>query len=332
MNFSSRGLLVASVLAIASVMPSQVMAQKVIKMDGSSTVFPFSEAVAAEFQKQNPGIRVTVGVSGTGAGFRKFCNGETDISNASRPISKREMETCNRNGIKYIELPVAFDGLTVVVNPQNTWATNLTVEELKRIWEPGSKINNWKDVRPGFPDVPLRLYGAGTASGTFDYFTEAIVGKAKASRTDYTASEDDNVLVQGVARDRGGLGYFGKSYYEENKDKLKAVAIVNPKTNRPVMPSDETVLDGSYQPLSRPLFWYVNAESANRDEVTKFVLFTMRNAPSLAKKADVVPLSAADYRAVLNNVFTKRKIGTVFGGEQQIGATVKEIIAKEAKE
>lgn len=332
MNFSTRGLLVASVLAVASVIPSQVMAQKVIKMDGSSTVFPFSEAVAAEFQKQNPGVRVTVGVSGTGAGFRKFCNGETDISNASRPISKREMESCNKNGIRYIELPVAFDGLTVVVNPQNTWATSLTVEELKRIWEPGSKINNWKDVRPGFPDVTLRLYGPGTASGTFDYFTEAIVGKAKSSRTDYTASEDDNVLVQGVARDRGGLGYFGKSYYDENKDKLKAVAIVNPKTNRPVLPTDETVLNGTYQPLSRPLFWYVNAEAANRDEVTKFVLFTMRNAPSLGKKADVVTLTPADYTAVLNNVFTKRKVGTVFGGEQQIGATVKDIIAKEAKE
>ncbi|MFN3360215.1 MAG: PstS family phosphate ABC transporter substrate-binding protein [Pseudanabaenaceae cyanobacterium] len=332
MNFSTRGLLVASVLAVASVIPSQVMAQQVIKMDGSSTVFPFSEAVAAEFQKQNPGVRVTVGVSGTGAGFRKFCNGETDISNASRPISKREMEACSKNGIRYIELPVAFDGLTVVVNPQNTWATSLTVEELKRIWEPGSKINNWKDVRPGFPDVPLRLYGAGTASGTFDYFTEAIVGKAKASRSDYTASEDDNVLVQGVARDRGGLGYFGKSYYDENKDKLKAVAIVNPKTNRPVLPTDENVLNGTYQPLSRPLFWYVNAEAANRDEVTKFVLFTMRNAPALGKKADVVTLSPADYSAVLNNVFIKRKVGTVFGGEQQIGATVKDIIAREAKQ
>jgi len=330
MNFSTRGLIVASVLAAVTAMPSQVLAQQVIKTDGSSTVFPFTEAAAAEFQKQNSGLKVTVGVSGTGAGFRKFCAGETDISNASRPILKKEMATCAKNGIKYIELPVVFDGLTVVVNPQNNWATNLTVAELKKIWEPGSKINNWKDVRPGFPDVPLRLYGAGTASGTFDYFTEAINGKAKASRTDYTASEDDNVLVQGVARDRGSLGYFGKSYYEENKDKLKAVAIVNPKTNKPVLPSDQTVLDGSYQPLSRPLFLYVNAESANRPEVTKFIIYTLRNAPSIAKKADFVAFASADYSAILNNIFTKRRLGTVFGGQQEIGASIKEILAKEA--
>ncbi len=333
MTFSTRGLIVASVLAVATVVPSQVLAQQqVIKTDGSSTVFPFTEAAAADFQKANPGLRVTVGVSGTGAGFRKFCAGETDISNASRPILKKEMETCANNGIKYIELPVAFDGLTVVVNPQNTWVTSLTLAELKKIWEPGSKINNWKDVRSGFPDVPLRLYGAGTASGTFDYFTEAINGKAKASRTDYTASEDDNVLVQGVARDRGGLGYFGKSYYDENKDKLKAVAIVNPKTNKPVLPTDQTVLDGSYQPLSRPLFLYVNQQAANRSEVTKFITYTLQNGPAIAKKADFVALRPADYSAVLRNVFTKRKLGTVFGGEQQIGATVQEILAKEAKE
>ncbi len=330
MNFSTRGLTVASVLAVATLIPSQVLAQQVIKTDGSSTVFPFTEAAAAEFQKANPGLRVTVGVSGTGAGFRKFCNGETDISNASRPILKREMEACAKNNIKYIELPVVFDGLTVVVNPQNNWATNLTVAELKKIWEPGSKINNWKDVRAGFPDVPLRLYGAGTASGTFDYFTEAIVGKAKSSRTDYTASEDDNVLVQGVARDRGGMGYFGKSYYDENKDKLKAVAIVNPKTNRPVIPTDQTVLDGSYQPLARPLFLYVTQDAANRSEVTKFIIFTLRNAPTIAKKADFVAFTPADYSAILNNIFTKRKLGTVFGGQQEIGSTVKEILAKEA--
>ncbi len=332
MNFSTRGFMAATVLAAATLVPSQVMAQKVIKTDGSSTVFPFTEAAAAEFQKANPGARVTVGVSGTGAGFRKFCNGETDISNASRPILKREMEACAKNGIKYIELPVAFDGLTVVVNPQNNWANELTVAELKKVWEPGSKINNWNQIRPGFPNVPLRLYGAGTASGTFDYFTEAIVGKAKASRSDYTASEDDNVLVQGVARDRGGMGYFGKSYYDENKDKLKAVAIVNPKTNKPVLPTDETVRDGSYQPLSRPLFLYVNAEAANRDEVTKFILFTLRNAPAIAKKADFVSFTPSDYSAILNSIFIKRKIGTVFGGEQEIGATIKDILAKEAKQ
>jgi len=330
MNFSTRGLIVASVLVAVTAMPSQVLAQQVVKTDGSSTVFPFTEAAAAEFQKQNSGLKVTVGVSGTGAGFRKFCAGETDISNASRPIVKKEMEACAKNGIKYIELPVAFDGLTVVVNPQNNWATSLTVAELKKVWEPGSKINNWKDVRPGFPDVPLRLYGPGTASGTFDYFTEAIVGKAKASRPDYTASEDDNVLVQGVARDRGGMGYFGKSYYEENKDKLKAVAIVNPKTNKPVLPSDQTVLDGSYQPLSRPLFLYVNAESANRPEVTKFIIYTLRNAPKIAQKANFVGFKPADYSAILNNIFTKRKLGTVFGGQQEIGASIKEILAKEA--
>ncbi|PLS68471.1 MAG: protein sphX [Cyanobacteria bacterium M5B4] len=330
MNFSTRGFIVATALAVASVVPSQVIAQQVIKTDGSSTVFPFTEAAAADFQKANPGLRVTVGVSGTGAGFRKFCNGETDISNASRPILAKEMETCAKNGIKYIELPVAFDGLTVVVNPQNNWANELTVAELKKIWEPGSKINNWKQVRSSFPDVPLRLYGAGTASGTFDYFTEAIVGKAKSSRADYTASEDDNVLVQGVARDRGALGYFGKSYYDENKDKLKAVAIVNPKTNKAVLPTNESVINGTYQPLSRPLFLYVNQSAANRDEVTKFILYTLRNGPAISKKADFVPLTPADYSSVLNSIFIKRKIGTVFGGKQEIGATIKDIISKEA--
>lgn len=330
MNFSTSGFMAATVLAVATLVPSQAMAQKVIKTDGSSTVFPFTEAAAADFQKATPGARVTVGVSGTGAGFRKFCNGETDISNASRPILKKEMDTCAKNGIKYIELPVVYDGLTVVVNPQNNWATSLTVEELKKIWEPGSKINNWNQVRPGFPNVPLRLYGAGTASGTFDYFTEAINGKSKASRSDYTASEDDNVLVQGVARDRGGMGYFGKSYYDENKDKLKAVAIVNPKTKKPVLPRNETVLDGSYQPLSRPLFLYVTEAAANRDEVTKFILYIMRNGPTIAKKADFIPFKQSDYNAILNNIFIKRRIGTVFGGKQEIGATVESILAKEA--
>ena len=236
-----------------------------VKVDGSSTVYPITEAVAEDFQKSKKNsVRVTVGISGTGGGFKKFCRGETDVSNASRPITKKEMEDCKAAGIEYLEMPVAYDALTVVINPKNTWAKTLTVAELKAIWEPAAqgKITNWKQVNPAFPDRPIKLYGPGADSGSFEYFTEAINGKSKSTRGDFTASEDDNVLVQGVSRDVGGLGYFGYAYYTENKDKLSAVALVAASGKPAVVPSVDTVVNGSYQPLARPIFIYINAKSA----------------------------------------------------------------------
>jgi phosphate transport system substrate-binding protein len=305
--------------------------EALVRIDGSSTVYPVTEAVAEAFQKATKGtIRVTVGISGTGGGFKKFCRGETDISNASRPILKLEMEACRKSGVEYVELPVAFDALTVVVNPKNTWATSMTVAELKRIWEPAAqgKVTRWSQVRPGWPDAPLTLYGAGTDSGTFDYFTEAIVGKAKASRGDYTASEDDNVLVQGVARDRNALGYFGYAYYAENRDKLRAVAIDGGKG--PVAPSERTVEDGTYQPLSRPIFLYVSKASAGRPEVKAFVEFYLRHAAELVRQVKYVPLPAAAYAAAQER-FQAGKVGTVFGGVPEVGIRIEELLRRETR-
>jgi phosphate transport system substrate-binding protein len=241
----------------------------VIEIDGSSTVFPVTEAVAEEFQRANPGARVTVGESGTGGGFQKFCRAETAISDASRPIRQSEMDVCTANGVTYVELPVAYDGLTVVVNAGNTWAPSMTVAELKTLWEPGAQgqVTRWNQVRPGWPDEEIHLFGPGTASGTFDYFTEVVNGEAKASRGDYTSSEDDNVLVQGVANDRLALGYFGLAYFEQNRDKLTAVAIDdgNPANgDGPILPSLETVNNGTYRPLSRPIFIYVSTDAMSR--------------------------------------------------------------------
>jgi phosphate transport system substrate-binding protein len=296
----------------------------VIKVDGSSTVFPLTEKIAEGFQKSG-GARVTVGISGTGGGFKKFCAGETDISNASRPILAKEMKACAEKGIRYIELPVAFDALTVVVNPANTWATNLTTAELKKIWEPGSKVKNWREVRSSFPNQPLRLFGAGADSGTFDYFTEAINGKAKQSRKDYTASEDDNVLVQGVARDKNALGYFGYAYYEANKNRLKAVKVNG------VAPSRQTVESGAYTPLSRPMFIYVNAKSAQRPEVKKFVEYYMRNGAAAASAVKYIPLPAKAYTSAMNR-FQAGKTGTIFGGQEAIGLKIDELLNRELKE
>jgi phosphate transport system substrate-binding protein len=245
--------------------PSLLAAPPVVKIDGSSTVFPITEAVAEEFQKARKGtVNVTVGISGTGGGFKKFCRGETDLANASRPISKKEMEECAKSGVRYYEMPIAYDALTVMVNPQNTFIKSMTVAELKKIWEPAAqgKINSWKDVNPAWPEQKIKLYGAGSDSGTFDYFTEAIVGKAKSSRGDFTASEDDNVLVQGISGDKGALGYFGFAYYIENQKKLKAVAIDGGKG--PVAPTPENVDNGTYQPLSRPIFIYVSEKSLDK--------------------------------------------------------------------
>ena len=251
----------------------------IVKIDGSSTVYPISEAVAEEFQKAT-GIKVTVGLSGTGGGFKKFCRGETVISDASRPIKAKEAKMCEEAGISFIEIPVAFDALTVVVNKGNDWAKELTPAELKKMWEPAAqgKIMSWNQIRPGFPDQPLKLFGPGADSGTFDYFTEAIIEKSKAIRGDFTASEDDNVLVQGVSGDKGAIGYFGLAYFVENKDKLDAVAVQN-GAGKFVLPSVETTMDGSYNPLARPLFIYLNATKAAFDpNVKKFVEFYLKNA------------------------------------------------------
>jgi len=312
---------------------SAVIQAQTIKIDGSSTVFPITEAVAEEFQKSKKGaVRVTVGISGTGGGFKKFCRGETDISDASRPILKAEMDECRKNGIEYMELPVAYDALTVVINPKNTFIKSLTVAELKKIWEPGAqgKITHWNQVNPAWPNAPIKLFGAGSDSGTFDYFTEAITGKAKASRGDYTASEDDNVLVQGVQRDVNALGYFGFAYFAENKDKLKSVPIVEKDGKPAVSPSLETVINGTYQPLARPIFIYVNAKSYARPEVKEFAEFYNKQGEKLTKEVKYVPLPTKAYTHNLE-MLAKKQLGTKFGGENKVGLTIEELMKLEAK-
>lgn len=321
-----KALTIAGILSTTfAVANTTAAAEKIIKIDGSSTVYPITEAVAEEFQKAQK-VKVTVGESGTGGGFKKFCRGETDISNASRPISQKEIDACKEAGIQYIELPIAFDALTVAVNAKNDWVKSLTVEELKKIWQPGSSVKNWKQVNSTFPDKALALYGPGTASGTFDYFTEAINGKSKASRTDYTPSEDDNVLVQGVTGNVGGMAYFGLAYYEENKDKLRAVPVAPKAGNPAVLPSAATVMDGTYQPLSRPIFIYVNATAAAfKPEVKAFVNYYLENAPTLVKEVKYVPLTTEDYTAVKDH-FKAMKPGTGFGGKNEVGIKVKDLI------
>jgi phosphate transport system substrate-binding protein len=262
-----------------------------IKIDGSSTVAPLSEAAAEQFQADHPDVRVTVGTSGSGGGFEKFCNGETDISDASRPIKQEEIDACAAKGITYEEITVALDGLSVIVHPENDWAECLTVEQLKKVWEPGSTVGNWKDVDPSFPDEKLALFGAGTDSGTFDYFTEAINGEEGASRTDYNATEDDNVTVNGVAGTKGGLGYLGLSYVEENAGKIKAVQIDG--GSGCVAPTTATVQDGTYTPLGRPLFVYPTSAALERPEVEAFLRFYIENATEIAEQALFVPLTEA---------------------------------------
>lgn len=311
-------------------LPKAAVAQ-VVQIDGSSTVFPVTEAIAEEFQKAKKGkMKVTVGISGTGGGFKKFCRGETDISDASRPILKQEMEACKGAGIEYIELPVAFDALTVIVNPKNDWAASMTVAELKKAWEPTAqgKITNWNQIRTNWPNAPLKLFGAGADSGTFDYFTEAIVGKAKSSRGDFTASEDDNVLVQGVANDRNALGFFGFAYYAENKSKLKAVAVDNGKGA--VAPSEKTVLDGTYQPLSRPIYIYVSKKAAEKPEVREFVEFYLKSASDLVKQVKYVPLPEKVYTFGASR-FKSGKVGTAFAGHADVGVTIDDLMKREPK-
>ncbi len=265
-----------------------------VSLDGSSTVFPISEAVAEEFLAVAPRVRVPVGVSGTGGGFKKFLAMETDINDASRPIKDSERATAEANGIDFLEIPVAFDGLSVVINPANDWVDSLSVEELQRIWQPGSMVDSWDDVRPEWPAEPLRLYGPGTDSGTFDYFTEAVNGESGASRPDYTASEDDNVLVQGIAGDQFAMGFFGFAYYVENQDKLKVVLIDG--GNGPVAPTPTTINDGTYSPLSRPIFIYLNTASLARPEVSAFVDFYIDNAGALASEVGYIALPEAMYQ------------------------------------
>ena len=305
-----------------------------IRIDGSRTVFPLWEAVAEEFRAIEPNVRVTVGESGTGGGFKKFSRNEIDINDASRPITVEEIELCKQAGVDYIEIPVAYDGLAVVVSKENNFVDYLTVEELKKIWEPAAqgKIKSWNQVRSSFPDQPINLYGAGTASGTYDYFTEAIVGKAKSSRGDYNASEDDNVLVKRVSSDKNGLGYFGVAYYENNADKLKLVPIdVKNEGNGKggIIPSQETVSNGTYQPLSRPEFIYVNAKSADRPEVQAFIQFYLENAGTLAKEIGYVPLQDEVYKIASKRM--KDKItGTVFGGGRKtVGVNMADLLKSE---
>ncbi len=302
-----------------------------VAIDGSSTVFPITEAVAEEFQKANSGVRVTVGVSGTGGGFKKFCNGETDISDASRPIKDTEQEACEKAGIEYIEMPVAYDAISVVVNPNNDWASCLTTDELKTMWEPDAQgnVSNWNQVRGEFPDRELNLYGPGTDSGTFDYFTDAIVGEEGASRGDYTASEDDNVIVQGVSNDEGALGYFGLAYLEENQDRLKAVGIddQDPANGEGcVEPSAATVDSGTYQPLARPIFIYISKEAAERPEVRAFVEFYMADENhNLVSEVGYVPLSDQLYQQAQTR-FEERKTGTMFEGGSTVGVNLKDVL------
>ncbi len=332
MKLWQRTLTAASLAGVLSALVPQAAVAQQIKIDGSSTVFPIMEAVAEEFQISKRGkVRVTVGIAGTGGGFKKFCRGETDISNASRPILREEMDTCRAAGIKFIELPVAFDALTVVINPKNTWARTLTVAELKRIWEPGAqgRITRWSQVRAGFPNQPIQLFGPGADSGTFDYFTEAINGKAKSTRGDYTASEDDNTLVQGVENNANALGYFGYAYYVNHKDKMTAVAVHNGKAA--VLPSTENVVNGTYNPLSRPLFVYVRDTAAARPEVQELVKFILSKGAPLVTEVGYVALPPEAY-AIAQKHFDARRVGSVFGGTPEVGVTIKDLLSREAKQ
>lgn len=299
-----------------------------IKIDGSSTVFPITERVAVAFGDLAPNVTIRLGVSGTGGGFTRFCAGETDISNASRPIKQKEIDACVASGVNFIELPVAFDGLSVVVHPQNTWADCLTVAELNLMWAPEATnhITRWNQIRAEWPAEPLHLYGAGVDSGTYDYFTSAIVGVEGISRNDYTASEDDYLLAQDVAADRLGLGFFGYAYYAEYADQLCAVAIDNGRGC--VAPTVETIVDGSYQPLARPIFIYVRADSLNRPQIEAFIRFYLQNGTTFAEQALYVPLPETVYQLALQRV-EQRITGSVFTGGSQVGLSIEQLLQLE---
>jgi phosphate transport system substrate-binding protein len=303
-----------------------------IKIDGSSTVYPITQKVVEEYQvSQKKPIDIEVEFSGTSGGFDKFCRGETDINNASRPIQLDEMEACNNSEVRYIELPVAFDALTVVVNPQNNWLKSITLEELAKIWSPDAegKITRWNQVRSDFPDQPLNLYAPGQDSGTFDYFTEAVVGKAGSTRSDVTESEDDDVLVKGVSQDPNAMGYFGLAYYDQRANEMKAVAVDSGKGA--VLPSRETVENSQYQPLSRPLFIYINAASAQKNQaLRKFIDFYLAQASELVTEVGYVPLPEEAYH-IDKVTFHKGEVGTVFEGQSQFNLTIAELLRRQAR-
>ena len=331
----SSALALCALLLTASAFAQAPASAKVIKVDGSSTVFPITEAMAEEFQKEKKGeVKVTVGISGTGGGFKKFCRGETDVQDASRPISATEMEDCKKNGIKYFELPVGFDAMVIVVNPKATWINEITVDELKKIWQPEAQgtITKWNQVNPKWPDQPIKLYGPGADSGTFDYFTEAIVGRAKSSRGDYTASEDDNTLVTGVAGDKFALGYFGLSYASENAKRLKILPLNGgekaPKKGIAVAPSKETVENGNYFPLSRPIFIYVNEASSKRQEVMDFAKFYMAQGTKIVPQVKYIALPNKAYVAGEKHL-SEGKVGTVFGGHSEVGMKIEDLMKRE---
>jgi phosphate transport system substrate-binding protein len=307
----------------------------VIKIDGSSTVFPVTEAVAEEFQNAKGGrVRVTVGISGTGGGFKKFVRGEIDVADASRPILAEEMAQAKASGIEFLELPIAFDALAVVVNPQNDWVTSMTVEELKKVWEPAAqgKVTHWNHIRPEWPNEKIALFGAGADSGTFDYFTEAIVGKAKSSRGDFTASEDDNVLVQGVEGNKFALGYIPYAYYAPHSNRMKAVAVQweKNKVKEPVLPSPENVIAGTYNPLSRPLFIYVSKKSMDKPEVKEFVEFYLANVKTLATEVKYVPLTDPAYQMATERLRNLQS-GSGFGGIPEVGLPIEELLKRTPK-
>jgi phosphate transport system substrate-binding protein len=305
-----------------------------VKVDGSSTVFPITEAVAEEFQKKAGNVRVTVGISGTGGGFQKFCRGETDISDASRPIKPAEVEACNKSGVEYVEVPVAYDGIAIVVNPKNTWAHHVTVEELRILWQPEAqgRVTRWSQIRSSWPDREIHLFGPGVDSGTYDYFTEAIVKKEHSSRGDFTSSEDDNVLVQGIASDELALGFFGLAYYEENQARLKVVPVEDGKDDNgagPIVPSVKTVGDGTYQPLSRPIFIYVSKRAVERPEVASFVRFYLESAARLVREVGYIPLPDRAYELGRQRV-DARRTGSLFGGKgSQVGVSIEALLERE---
>jgi phosphate transport system substrate-binding protein len=304
-------------------------AEEVVKIDGSSTVYPITEGAAEDFQKET-GTKVTVGISGTGGGFKKFTRGETDVQTASRPILKSEIQAAKDGGVEYLELPIAYDALTIVVNTKNDWVDSIKVSDLKKIWEPEAqgKITKWNQIRPEWPDKEIKLYGAGSDSGTFDYFTEAINGKSKASRGDYTASEDDNVLVQGVEGDRFAMGYIGYSYYASHQKRLRALGVEwDLKKRLSTKPSEEAVLAGTYNPLSRPLFLYVNVKSLQKREVKKFVEFYLTHVEALAKEVKYVPLPSSAYVKVWERLEKQRK-GTAFAGHTDTAVPIDEILSR----
>lgn len=319
-------------ILIGFVSAASIAVADTVKIDGSSTLYPVTQVVAENFQASKKGaVKVTVNVSGTVNGLAKFCGGKIDIANASRPIQKNEMRACNKSEIQYVELPVAFDALTVVVNPKNDWVKTMTVEELKKMWEPGArgKITRWNQINRSWPNHTFKLFSPGPASGSFDYFTQAIVGKADSSRGDFTVFEDHNKVVKAVSADKDALGFVGYGYFQENVDKVKAVAIDDGR-DRSVLPSDETIEDGTYQPLSRPVFIYVNMKAAERPEVKEFVEFYMKNASVLVREAQYFPLPPRAYTANLEFFRTKR-LGTVFDGFLPVGLTMDDLLQREAR-